>query len=210
MSFQERLFPFLELHLGGLTAGGRLLVDPTPALEDDLLALAGAFWQECLTGTLPNEFVMPGILELWAAPFGDDKAKQAMLMKGHQDGFVGGVADNPLRRLLRVIRAKLGQLPFDQAGLIVAEAPPLLFRSVSLEELSAGLGQQVTMAPAVIGVALIRWTMQDGTAIDRLERGRGFKILTVPDRLDQWKQVVFAPNPATTVIRAASLALEVF
>jgi hypothetical protein len=79
-----------------------------------------------------------------------------------------------------------------------------------LEELSAGLGQQVTMAPAVIGVALIRWTMQDGTAVDRLERGRGFKILTVPDRLDQWKQVVFVPNPSTTVIRAARLALEVF
>jgi len=210
VSFQERLFPFLELHLGGLNAGGRLLVDPGPALENELLAVAGAFWEKCLTAKVSNELLIPGILELWATPFGDDEAKQAMLMKGHQDGFVGGVIDNPLRRLVRVIRAKLGQLPVDHAGLIVAEAPSLLFRSVSLEQLSVAVRQQIATAPAVIGVAFIRWTMQDGTAVERLERGRGFRILTLPDRLDQWKQVVFAPNPATTVKHAVQLGLEVF
>ena len=210
MALQEALFPFLKLHLAGLDVGGRLLIDPPPDDEGRLIAIAHDFWEQCLDGHIPNELVIPGVLELWGARFGDQQAKQGMLAKGHQDGFVGGVIDNPLRRLLRVVRAKLGQLPDEDPGLIVLQPPPLLLRSVSLDVISTAIQSHLRDKPAIVAVGLIRWTMQDGRPVEHRQRSAGFTVLTVEDRRDQWKQIALKTNSECVLKNSIQLAHRIF
>lgn len=209
MSFQKRLVPYLELHLEGLEVGGRLHVDPDLDQEDELLALATDFWQRCREHRLPDELVIPGVLELWAVPVGDQRAKQSMIARGHQDGFVGGVADNPLKRLLRVVRAKLGQLPLDESGLIVLQPPSMLFRSFPLEAIVTTIQQQLASSPAVVGVGLIQWIVTDGKRVARVRHHpSGMVVVTVPDRLIWLKQVGLVVNPAHRIKRSLSFVTE--
>lgn len=209
MSFQKRLVPYLELHLEGLEVGGRLHIDPDLEQEDELLALATDFWQRCRQHRLPDELVIRGVLELWAVPAGDQKAKQSMIARGHQDGFVGGVADNPLKRVLRAVRAKLGQLPLDEPGLIVLQPPSMLFRSFPLEVIVATIRQRLAASPAVAGVGLIQWIITDGKRVTRVRNHpSGLLVVTVPDRLIWLKQLGLVINPAHKTKGSVSFVTE--
>jgi len=196
MSFQERLAPYLKLHLEGLDVGGRLLVDAQPDQKSQLIVVANAFWARCLGHRQPDDLVIPGVLELWAVPLGDTQAKQEMIARGHQDGFVGGVLDNPLRRLLRIIRAKLGQLPTNQPGLIVLQPPPMLFRSAPLEAIAGVVRHALEDSPAVVAVGLIQWILRGRRPIARArEHPSGITVISIPDRLIFLKQVGLVANP---------------
>ena len=209
MSFQDRLVPYLQLHLAGLDVGGRLHVDPMPDQEDELVAVADSFWKACLEQRKPGELVIPRILELWAVPSGDEEAKQAMIARGYQDGFSGGVLDNPLKRLLRVVRAKLGQLPLDAPGLIVLEPPRMLFRSFPLEAIAESVAHQMSHSNSVVGVGLIQWTVHDRKRLARLRsHPSGILVGTVPDRLIFWKQLGLIRNPSHLDRRSARFVMD--
>jgi hypothetical protein len=210
MSFQRRLVPYLDLHLAGLDVGGRLLIDPTLEQEEQMLAIADHFWKRCLEERVPLDYVLPGALELWAVPLGDKEAKRAMLARGHQDGWVGGVMDNPLKRLVRILRAKLGQLPLDQPGLIVLEPPPMLFRSFSLEVISTTIQEQVVSMPSLVAVALINWVVQGEQEVERLRHQAGVLVLTIPDRLIFWKQVGVVVNRRQVQAASVGFVLDLF
>jgi hypothetical protein len=210
MAFQRRLVPFLDLHLAGLDVGGRLLIDPTPQQEERLLAIADRFWKQCLEQRIPLDCVMPGVIELWAVPLGDEDAKRAMLARGHQDGWVGGVVDNPLKRLIRILRAKFGQLPLDQPGLIVLEPPPMLFRSFPLEVISATIQDQIASTPSLVAVALINWVVRGEGEVERLRHHAGVLVLSMPDRLIFWKQVGVVVNARHSQGYSVALVLDLF
>lgn len=153
----HRAVPTLDILVADMVGGSKF--DKLPD-DDDLEGLYAAtdpFWQAHLADHTPGDLRVPGLLTAWIAPRGDEAAKSRYQTPGFPTECNGPFTpQDPMNRIRLRIWDKQGQLPTDQAGVIVVQPPPLSFLGLfGLDNLAAAFAKMIEPFPVVSALVLI-------------------------------------------------------
>lgn len=196
MEIAERLVPptvWVTMHRELL---GHIVRIPSDAQLPRLLPLTDAFWRRCESSTEPEHLVIDGFIDLWSVPIGH-KARADLVTAGVPENFTTPVPDDPLRRTIRGVRQKIGQLPLLAPGLIAVKPPRLLFLNPRLlPQVVEAIKRSIVDAPQICAVALVDWSL-GAFANPREARATvgGALIVRHPDRHIFVREAVIVANP---------------
>jgi len=209
MEISDRLVPpmvWVAMHRELL---GQILRIPTDTELAPLLPVTDAFWWRCESSTEPEHLIVEGIIDLWSVPIGH-KARAELIAAGVPGNFTTPAPDDPLRRTIRAVRQKIGQLPLLAPGLIAVKPPRLLFLSPRvLPQVVDAIQRSILDAPQISAVALVDWAL-GATASPREARAKVGSALIVrhPDRHIFVREAVIVANPARALTSSDDLLDE--
>jgi hypothetical protein len=192
----DRLVPTVTWVMLNRELLGEMYRIPGDAELGDALRLTQEFQNRCASSTEPEHLALDDVMDLWAVPFGHP-AKADLLASGVPDGFRSPAPDDPLRRTLRAVRQKIGQLPTVAPGVIVLRPPRLLMPSPShVAHVVAAVRQAIASSPQISAVALVDWAFRY-TAIPNEARVAlgGAVVIHHADRHIFVREVVLIENP---------------
>lgn len=161
-----------------------------------VLPRTDAFWRRCETSAEPEHLLIDGVLDVWAVPIGHE-ARAHLVAAGVPENFRSPAPDDPLRRTLRAVRQKIGQLPTLAPGLIVLRPPRLLFLNPRLlPHVVKAIEAAVLHSPQIAAIALVDWTVGAATAPkENRSRLAGAVLVRHPDRHIFVREALIVSNP---------------
>ena len=197
MEVSERLVPMLSWIMLNRELLGEIYRIPADAELQDLVSIADEFRKHCESSNEPEHLELNDVMDLWAVPIGHP-AKVDLLASGVPDGFRSPAPDDPLRRVVRAVRLKIGQLPTLAPGLIALRPPRLLFLDPRhLPYIVNAIKQAIATAPQVSAVALVDWAHRaTATPTEARLAVAGALIIHHADRQIFVREVVVIENPA--------------
>lgn len=150
----------------------------------------------CESSTEPEHLKLGDVMDVWAVPV-DHPAKTALLAAGVPSTFKSPAPDDPLRRTLRAVRQKIGQLPSLTAGLIVLRPPRLLLPNPRyLPHVVAAVREAIASTPQISAVALVDWAYRSATTPAEARVAiAGALLIHHADRHIFVREVVLIQNP---------------
>ncbi len=196
MELTEKLVPVLAWSILGRELLGEIYRIPDDAELPHLLPITERFRTLCESSSEPEHLALADVMDLWAVPIGHP-ARTELLAAGVPDSFRSPAPDDPLRRVVRAVRSKIGQLPTLAPGLIVLRPPRLLFiNPAHLPYIVSAVKQAVASARQVSAVALVDWAYGASATHAEVRRAiAGAVIIQHPDRHIFVREAVLIENP---------------
>jgi len=208
MDVTERLVPMVAWAMLGRELLGEIFRIPDDVELDQLLPITNEFFRRCESSSEPEHVAIDDVMDLWAVPIGHP-ARANLVAAGVPDRFRSPAPDDPLRRVLRAVRSKIGQLPTLAAGLIALRPPRLLFLNPNhLPYIVSAVKQAVATSPQISAVALVDWAYRATATPDEVRREMaGALVIHHPDRHIFVREAVLIENPVRA-FRAADQVIH--
>ena len=196
MDVAEKLAPRLAGAMARRELFGQIYRIPEDEELGSLVPITTEFWKQCDESDEPHHLVLDDVMDVWAVPYGHP-SREHLLSSGVPESFRSPAPDDPLKRTVRAIRLKIGQLPTLAPGVIVMRPPRLLLpRPDYLPYIVSTVKNAISDAPQISAVAIVDWAYAaSATPKEARVPVAGALLIHHPDRHIFVREVVLIENP---------------